>query len=61
MDNLSTEKVEELNCCDYEFTIVDDKITMLEVWYNPKGKHNYKDKYRTCFNMKPVSFEVICD
>ena len=58
---LSKKEVEKLYGCDYEFTIEGDMINMLEVWFNPKGNHNYEDKYRKEFKIKPISVKIICD
>ena len=58
---LPKKEVEKLYGCDYEFTIKDEMITHLEVWFNPKGNHNYEDKYRKEFKMNPVSVKIICD
>lgn len=46
--------------CDYEFDIKGDTITMLYLWMNPNGKHNYEKKYEKTFKMK-VSIDVILD
>ena len=53
--------VKKLYGCDYEFTVQDGMITMLEIWFNPKGRHNYQEKFRKEFKMKPVSVSIICD
>lgn len=58
---LPKKEVEKLYGCDYEFTVEDHMITMLEVWYNPKGKHNYQDKFRKVFKIKPIPFGFICE
>ena len=52
-------EVEKLYGCDYEFTVEDNMITMLEIWHNPKGKHNYQNKFRKEFKIKPISVSVI--
>lgn len=57
MKYLPENKVKELYGCAFEFTIKGDVITELEVWYNPRGEHNYSNKYRQSFpiNNLPVS------
>ena len=58
---LPEKEVEKLYGCDFEFTIQDDMIVLLEVWNNPRGKHNYKNKYRQEFKMKDIPLSVICE
>jgi hypothetical protein len=58
---LPSKEVKKLYGCDYEFTIEENKIVMLEVWHNPKGEHKYEDKFRKCFKIKPVSVDIICE
>ena len=57
---LPKREVEKLYGCDYEFTVENGMITMLELWYNPKGKHLYQDRFRKQFNIKPIPVDLIC-
>jgi hypothetical protein len=58
---LPKNEVSKLYDCDYEFTVHDNNIIALETWFNAKGKHNYNDKYRKEFKMKPIPVSFICD
>ena len=58
---LPSKEVEKLYGCDYEFSVKDNMIVMLEVWHNPKGKHNYNNKYRQEFKMKNIPVNFILD
>ena len=56
---LPHDEIVKLYGCDFEFSVKNGMIELLEVWHNPKGKHKYKDKYRQSFKMKAVPVEVI--
>ena len=46
--------------CDYEFDVKDETITMLYIWMNPNGKHNYQKQYEKTFKMN-VNINAILD
>ena len=46
--------------CDYEFDVKGETITMLYIWMNPNGKHNYQKQYEKTFKMN-VNINAILD
>ena len=58
--NLPKKEVEKLYGCDFEFTVNDGMIVLLEVWHNPQGKHKYKNKYRQEFKVN-APYESVCE
>jgi hypothetical protein len=61
MKFLKRKEVEKLYECCYEFDVEDDFITRLHIWNNPKGNHNYEEKYHKTFKMKNVPVKTIFD
>lgn len=61
MQFLKEKEVKKLYGCDYEFDIESDNITRLHVWFNPKGFHNYEERYHKSFKMKNISVKCILD
>jgi hypothetical protein len=44
--------------CEFEFTVKNGTITLLEIWYNPRGAHKYKEKYREEFEVN-LPIEIV--
>ncbi len=49
--SLKASECAEMIGCDFEFTVKVDRITLLEIWFNPNGQHDYKDEFRREFKM----------
>jgi hypothetical protein len=49
--HLSRFEYPRMTDCTYLLTIENDKITMLETWYNPRGDHGYKENFRREFEL----------